>query len=158
MVVAFLTLNREQVTPDHWIYFSSGDVFFGRMHEPKNWSPAMAPEGKTGLVVETFCFETDPVWTEPEAAHLQRVARRLAELKLNRGEQVVGGCIVRLPKAYPLYVNDYQRRMDTILGYLRQFGNLQSAGRNGLFRYTSGDWYIDMASRPRKICSASITT
>ena len=82
IVVAFLTLDREQVTPDHWIYFSSGDVFFGRMHEPKNWSAAMAPEGRTSLVVEVFCFETDPAWTEPEEALLKRVAKRLAELKL----------------------------------------------------------------------------
>jgi len=144
IVIAFLTLDREQVTPDHWIYFSSGDVFFGRMHEPKNWSVAMAPQGRTSLVVEVFCFETDPAWTEPEQALLKRVAKRLAELKLIEEKQVSGGCIVRLPKAYPLYVNDYQRRMNTILDFLRQFGNLQSAGRNGLFRYTSGDWYIDM--------------
>ena len=144
IVIAFLTLDREQVTPDHWIYFSSADVFFGRMHEPKNWSAAMAPAGRTSLVVEVFCFETDPVWTETEEALLKRVAKRLAELKLIEEKQVSGGCIVRLPKAYPLYVNDYQRRMDTILAFLRQFGNLQSAGRNGLFRYTSGDWYIDM--------------
>jgi protoporphyrinogen oxidase len=144
LVIAFLTLDREQVTPDHWIYFSSEDVFFGRMHEPKNWSAAMAPAGRTSLVVEVFCFETDPVWTETEEALLKRVAKRLAELKLIEEKQVSGGCIVRLPKAYPLYVNDYQRRMDTILAFLRQFGNLQSAGRNGLFRYTSGDWYIDM--------------
>ena len=144
IVIAFLTLDREQVTPDHWIYFSSGDVFFGRMHEPKNWSAAMAPAGRTSLVVEVFCFETDPVWTEPEEAVLKRVAKRLAELKLIEEKQLSGGCVVRLPKAYPLYVNDYRRRMDTILAFLRQFGNLQSAGRNGLFRYTSGDWYIDM--------------
>jgi protoporphyrinogen oxidase len=144
IVIAFLTLDREQVTPDHWIYFSSGDVFFGRMHEPKNWSAAMAPAGRTSLVVEVFCFETDPVWTEPEESVLKRVAKRLAELKLIEEKQVSGGCIVRLPKAYPLYVNDYRRRMHTILDFLRQFGNLQSAGRNGLFRYTSGDWYIDM--------------
>ncbi len=144
IVIAFLTLDREQVTPDHWIYFSSGDVFFGRMHEPKNWSAAMAPAGRTSLVVEVFCFETDPVWAEPQEVLLKRVAKRLAELKLIEEKQLSGGCVVRLPKAYPLYVNDYRRRMDTILGYLRQFGNLQCAGRNGLFRYTSGDWYIDM--------------
>jgi protoporphyrinogen oxidase len=144
MVIAFLTLDREQVTHDHWIYFSSGDVFFGRMHEPKNWSADMAPTGRTGLVVEVFCFETDPVWTEPQDALLKRIAKRLAELKLIEEKQVSGGCIVRMPKAYPLYVNDYRQRMDTILKFLRPFGNLQSAGRNGLFRYTSGDWYIDM--------------
>ena len=144
IVIAFLTLDREQVTPDHWIYFSSGDVFFGRMHEPKNWSTAMAPAGRTSLVVEVFCFETDAVWTEPEESVLKRVAKRLAELKLIEEKQVSGGCVVRLPKAYPLYVNDYARRMHAILDFLRRFGNLQSAGRNGLFRYTSGDWYIDM--------------
>ncbi len=144
IVIAFLTLDREQVTPDHWIYFSSADVFFGRMHEPKNWSAAMAPAGRTSLVVEVFCFETDPAWTEPEESMLKRVARRLAELKLIEEKQVSGGCIVRVPKAYPLYVNDYRHRMHVILDYLRRFGNLQSAGRNGLFRYTSGDWYIDM--------------
>ena len=144
IVIAYLTLDREQVTPDHWIYFSSGDVFFGRMHEPKNWSADMAPKGRTGLVVEVFCFETDPVWTEPEGSLLKRIAKRLAELKLIEEKQVSGGCIVRLPKAYPLYVNDYRQRMETILNFLRPLGNLQSAGRNGLFKYTSGDWYIDM--------------
>ena len=99
------------MTPDHWIYFSSGDVFFGRMHEPKNWSADMAPAGRTSLVVEMFCFENDPVWSEPDASVLQRVAQRLAELKLIEEKQVSGGCVVRLPKAYPLYVNEYRRRM-----------------------------------------------
>jgi protoporphyrinogen oxidase len=144
LVIAFLALDREQVTRDHWMYFSSADVFFGRMHEPKNWSSAMAPPGRTSLVVELFCFETDPAWTEPDEELLRRIAKKLADLKLLDEKQVSGGCVVRLPKAYPLYVNDHRRRMDTILGFLRQFGNFQSAGRNGLFRYTSGDWYIDM--------------
>lgn len=147
MVIAFVTLDREQVTPDHWIYFSSGDVFFGRMHEPKNWSGAMAPAGRTGLVVETWCFENEPVWSEPDEAHLQRVAGRLTEMKLIEKRQFLGGCVVRLKKAYPLYVNDYQQRMDAILGWLRPLTNLQLAGRNGLFKYTSGDWYIDMGMK-----------
>jgi protoporphyrinogen oxidase len=143
MIVAFLTLAREQVTPDHWIYFSGDDVFFGRMHEPKNWSPAMAPDGKTGLVVETFCFETDPVWSEEDDSILRRITVRLSELRLIQEAQYLGGCVVRLRKAYPLYINNYRERMKVVLDYLRPLSNLQSAGRNGLFKYTSGDWYIE---------------
>lgn len=49
-IFVLLALDREQVTPDHWIYFSCDDVFFGRVHEPKNWSSVMSPSGKTSLV------------------------------------------------------------------------------------------------------------
>jgi len=147
MVIVFLALRREQVTPDHWIYFSSDDVFFGRMHEPKNWSSAMAPGGSTSLVVEIFCYETDPVWSEPAGSLARRVARRLAEIGLIEENDVEDSTIVRLRKAYPLYAGDYRERLRVIFEYLRGLTNLQSAGRNGLFRYTSGDRYIEMGMK-----------
>jgi protoporphyrinogen oxidase len=119
MVIVFLALDRAQVTPDNWIYFPTSEVFFGRMHKPKNWSGAMAPEGKTSLVVEIFCFEKDPVFTERDDQLAGRVARQLAEMKLIEERQVTGSCVVRLRKAYPLYVLDYRGLMGTVLNYLR---------------------------------------
>jgi len=144
MVIVFLTLDREQVTPDHWIYFPSDDVFFGRIHEPKNWSKDMAPAGKTSLVVEIWCCEHEPVFHEPDEAIALRTANRLAELGLIQGSQVSGATVVHLKKAYPLYVKDYQERIHTIFGYLSKLKNLQPAGRNGRFKYTSGDYYIEI--------------
>lgn len=144
LVVVFLTLDREQVTPDHWIYFSTDDVFFGRIHEPKNWSARMAPAGKTGLVVEIFCFKTDPVWGEADDSLIERCSRRLAELGLIKEAEIGGGTVVRLRHAYPLYIPGYQERMDAIVGHVSKIANLQLAGRNGLYRYTSGDYYIEM--------------
>ena len=144
MIVVFLTLDREQVTPDHWVYFSTDDVFFGRMHEPKNWSAAMSPPGKTGLVIEVFCFEDEPVWDEPAESLARRVAKRLAELELIREDEVSGSTVVRLRKAYPLYVGDYAARLDVVFEYLSSLRNLQTAGRNGIFRYTSADYYMEM--------------
>ena len=147
MVIVFLTLDREQVTPDQWIYFSSGDVFFGRMHEPKNWSPEMAPPGKTGLVVEIFCYKDEPVWHEPDNSIAQRVATRLEELGLIRATEHTGSKVIRLPRAYPLYAGDYRRHLQVVMDYLSRFDNLQTCGRNGLFRYTSGDYYIEMGMK-----------
>ena len=147
MVIVFLTLNRKQVTPDQWIYFSSDDVFFGRMHEPKNWSRAMSPEDKTSLVVEIFCYEGEPVWNESDESATRHVVRRLAELGMIEEREVESAKVIRLKKAYPLYVGDYLARLDTVMGYLKRFENLQTVGRNGLFRYTSGDYYIEMGMK-----------
>lgn len=144
LVVVFLTLDRPQVTPDHWIYFSSDDVFFGRIHEPKNWSAAMAPEDRTGLVVEIFCFRTDPVWSEADDSLADRTAKRLADLGLISREEVSDATVVRLRHAYPLYIPGYRERMDAILRHLAPLKNLHLAGRNGLYRYTSGDYYMEM--------------
>jgi len=150
IIICFLVLDRPQVTPDHWIYFSSPDVFFGRMHEPKNWSAAMAPADRTGVVVEIFCFRDDAVWTEPDEHLLGRVAERLEELGLIAAGEAQGGRVVRLERAYPLYVRGYAEHLGTVLDYLGRFENLQCAGRNGLFRYTSGDRYIEMGVKAAK--------
>jgi protoporphyrinogen oxidase len=147
MVIIFITLNRPQLTTDHWIYFSTDDVFFGRIHEPKNWSRDMAPADKTGIVVEVFCFETDAVFSEPEDSVTRRTIARLVELKMLRADEVAGSTVIRLKKAYPLYVPDYQRRTRTVFEYMRGFENFQPAGRNGMYRYTSADYYMEMGLR-----------
>lgn len=143
-VFVFLTLDREQVMSDHWIYFPSDDVFFGRICEPKNFSPAMSPPGKTSLVVEIFCNESEPIWTESAESLIRRVSRYIAELGLIDEEQVTGGDVVHLRKVYPIYVDDYEQRLATIFDFLHPIKNLQIAGRNGLFRYTSGSYCIEM--------------
>lgn len=143
-VFVFLTLDREQVMSDHWIYFPSDDVFFGRIHEPKNFSPLMSPPGTTSLVVEIFCNESEPIWTEPAELLINRVSRRIAELGLIEEEQVIGGYVVHLRKAYPIYVDDYEQRLATILDFLRPMKNLQVVGRNGLFKYISGGDCIEI--------------
>ena len=55
LVVLLLTLKVERVSPDHWIYVPAPEIGFCRLHEPKNWSPEMAPPGRTALVLEYFC-------------------------------------------------------------------------------------------------------
>ena len=54
LVIVAVVLDRERATDRTWIYFPENDIPFGRLHEPKNWSAAMAPPGATLLVTERF--------------------------------------------------------------------------------------------------------
>jgi protoporphyrinogen oxidase len=150
ILICFVVFPREHVTREHWIYFGSPDVLFGRIHEPKNWSSAMAPQGATGLVVEIFCFKTDAIWSESDDKILSLVVKELDRLGLIKASEYQSGKVIRLEKAYPLYTRGYKENLATITQYLSRFGNLQCAGRNGLFCYSSGDRHMEMGIRAAK--------
>jgi len=147
LVILFIALDRERVTDDHWVYFPDRQCPFARFHEPKNWSAAMAPADKTGLVVEFFCERGDGVWNAPAEQLCRWATDYLEALGMVRASEVLASDIQRVAKAYPVYELGYQAHVETILGYLDRFENLQSVGRNALFRYTSSDHYIDMGIR-----------
>lgn len=52
----------------------------GRIHEPKNWSPHMAPEGKTHIVAEYFCFKGDKIWNSSDEELTSQTAKQLKRL------------------------------------------------------------------------------
>jgi protoporphyrinogen oxidase len=143
-IFTLLMLNGEHVTLGHWIYFPGDDLFFSRIHEPKNWSSTMSPPGKTSLVAEIFCNDNESIWTMPDEELIKKVSYSLAKLGIINEGQVIGGHVVHLRKAYPLYVDDYKENLEIIFDFLSSFNNLQVAGRDGMFKYTSGDYCIEM--------------
>ncbi len=144
MVILLLLLDRKQVSKDHWIYVPSQEVEFCRLHEPRNWSPEMAPPGRTSLVVEYFCQAGDRVWEAPASQLAAAAAGDLEKMDLIAVDEVSGHWTVRLRKAYPVYRLGYRRRLDTVNDYLDGFANLHRVGRNAAFLYTSSDHYMDM--------------
>src|SRR6185295_17640466 len=47
IVFVYLMLNREQVTPDHWVYLPEKHLTIHRISEFKNFAESMCPPGKT---------------------------------------------------------------------------------------------------------------
>ncbi len=107
-----LMLKKRQVTPDTWLYVHDRNILFGRLHEPKNWSPAMVPSDEfTSLVVEYFCSFGDHIWNMSEEQLVDQTVRHLVEdLKFITPDEVIGGFTIRAPRAYPAYVIGYQSR------------------------------------------------
>ncbi len=143
LVIVTVMLDRQQVTGLTWMYFPEKTVPFGRIHEPKNWSPLMAPKGKTHIVAEYFCFAGDPVWSASDTELTVMTVETLRERGFISKHEVIDSCVLRVPKAYPLFDIDYARHADVITDYLEGFKNLHLSGRSGMFRYYNMDHVIE---------------
>lgn len=103
----------------------------------------MAPDGKTLLVMEFFCSTGDSVWNESDKELAGITITGLEQLGFIKKNEVIDSCVVRAPKAYPLFEVGYAERCTTIHSYLSTFKNLHLAGRGGMFRYYNMDHAIE---------------
>ncbi len=135
-----LIVTNDEMFPDNWIYIHSAEVRVGRVQNFKNWSPHMVadPENST-LGLEYFVQENDDLWSADDEDLVALGTKEMAKLGLVREEDVIDGCVLRMPKAYPVYDQEYQDVLATIQEYLQGIENLQPIGRNGLHRYNNQD-------------------
>ena len=135
-----LIVDDPALFPDNWIYIHDDSVKVGRIQNFKNWSPDMVPDpSKTCLGLEYFCFEGDGLWTMDDAALVAMASEELARIGLARRESIVDGCVLRMPKAYPIYDDTYVESVDALKDYLKRFENLYLVGRNGMHKYNNQD-------------------
>ncbi len=139
IVIVTIMLNRERVTDLTWLYLPEKELPFGRLHEPRNWSPYAAPEGMTHLVLEYFCFKADEIWNLSDTELTAMTVEYLEKLGFINKNEVIDSCVVKQTNAYPLFEVGYWRHYKKILDYLKQFKNLHPVGRTGMFRYYNMD-------------------
>src|SRR3954467_8105827 len=143
-----LVLDGEDVFPDNWIYIHEPGVHVGRIQNYRSWSPWMVPDPDTACVgLEYFCFEGDDLWTSSDDDLVALATSELEKLNLAPAGKVRRGYVVRVPKAYPMYDEDYSDRVDVIKDWLGRMKNFQQVGRNGLHRYNNSDHSMLSAMR-----------
>ncbi len=139
-LVVALMVDHPDLFPDNWIYIHTPGVKVGRVQNFNNWSKAMVPEpGKTCLGLEYFCFEGDGLWAAPDAELIELAKRELGELGLADPRLVHDGCVVRMPKAYPIYDSVYREHLRVVQAFVDPLPNLHLVGRNGLHKYNNQD-------------------
>src|SRR5450759_5375637 len=134
-----MIVNNADIFPDNWIYLHDPDIIAGRIQNFKNWSPNMVPDpSKTCLGLEYFCFEGDGSWTSSDVDLVKLGGKELVKLKLCKPEEILGGVVVRQPKAYPVYDDEYKIHVRTIRDYLEAHAtNMQLVGCNGMHHYNN---------------------
>jgi protoporphyrinogen oxidase len=139
-LIVTLVLDTPDPFPDNWIYVHAPEVKVGRIQNFRAWSPDMLPDARTSSIgMEYFCQRDDGLWSMSDDDLRALAARELAELGLAEESDVIGGAIIRQPKAYPVYDGDYQEALEVVGGWLRGLENFQTVGRNGLHRYNNQD-------------------
>ena len=135
-----LIVQKPDLFPDNWIYIHSPEVKLGRIQNFKNWSPDMVPDpATTALGLEYFVNVGDEYWTMDDADLIALGTKECAALGLVDPNDVTDGCVVRMPKAYPVYDQGYKDALVTLRGWLDGIENLQLIGRNGQHRYNNQD-------------------
>ena len=126
--------------PDNWIYVHSPEVRLGRIQNFGSWSPYMVKDGKACLGMEYFVNEGDDLWTQDDQSLIELAKRELAALGLAQVDRIEKGYVVRMPKAYPLYADDYKAKVEIIRSWLADnASNIHPVGRNGMHRYNNQD-------------------
>jgi protoporphyrinogen oxidase len=135
-----LMLDQENLFPDNWIYIHTPGVKVGRIQNFNNWSAAMVPTpGTTCLGLEYFCFKGDGLWESNDDDLIAQAGHELEVLGLASRADVTGGCVIRMPKAYPIYDAAYRGHLDVVRSFIDPIANLHTVGRNGMHKYNNQD-------------------
>ena len=140
LTVGLIVRDKGRFT-DNWIYIHDPAVQVGRVQNYKSWSPEMVPDpAYSSYGLEYFCFEGDRLWKSTDADVIDLAKKELQKIHLAEAADVVDGCVIRQPKAYPVYDDHYQQHVDTIRTSLeRHFPTLHLVGRNGMHKYNNQD-------------------
>ena len=140
LTVSLILKDKNQFT-DNWIYIHDPNVKVGRVQNFKSWSPEMVPDPSLNCYgLEYFCFEGDGLWTASDAELIALAKKELAQIGLAKEEDVIDGCVVRQPKAYPVYDDDYATHVEKIRKEISEnYPNLHLIGRNGMHKYNNQD-------------------
>ena len=143
-VHVFVTLDKEHVTLDQWIYFPKPELPFDRWSEMKNFSAKMSPAGKTSLFVEFFCFENDPKWKMNAEELLELILPHVEKAGFFTRKDVRHAYKFQGGKDYPIYDLAYKENLTKVKHWLDGFSNLYYIGRPGRFKYTNQDHSLEM--------------
>jgi protoporphyrinogen oxidase len=100
----------------------------------------MVQPGMSCLGLEYFCFEGDGLWSAPDSELIALAKQEIARIGLIAESDVTDACVVRQPKAYPVYDEGYRDNVATIRQDLEGlYPTLHMVGRNGMHKYNNQD-------------------
>jgi protoporphyrinogen oxidase len=136
-----LILRERNCFRDNWIYVHDPNVKLGRVQNYKSWSPEMVPDPNYCCYgLEYFCFEGDGLWSARDEDLIALAKKELTQVQLASAEDVIDGCVIRQPKAYPVYDHVHQHHVKIVRQALRAHcPNVHLVGRNGMHKYNNQD-------------------
>lgn len=126
---------------DNWIYIHDPAVKVGRIQNFKSWSPHLVPDPDLNcLGLEYFCFKGDGLWDSKDEDLIRLADEELIQLGLVTPGHVIDGTVIRQPRAYPVYDENYEERVALFRSWLdHNMNGLHLVGRNGMHKYNNQD-------------------
>jgi protoporphyrinogen oxidase len=138
--VALVVPGDKVAWTDNWLYIHAPDVKTMRVQNFGSWSPYMVRDGRNVLGLEYTVDEGDEWWNADDADLVERGKIELERMGLVNAADVEAGYVVRMPKAYPVYDDEYRANVDILRAWLAENApNVYPIGRNGMHKYNNQD-------------------
>jgi protoporphyrinogen oxidase len=80
------------------------------------------------------------LWNTSDPELIELAKTEIQKVNLASSADVVDGCVIRQPKAYPVYDDVYQQHVSTIRKTIDEsYPTLHLVGRNGMHKYNNQD-------------------
>lgn len=134
VVFVGLLVARKKVLPASILYFR--ELSFNRIIDLSYFGIEANPKDYTQLVAEITCSKDERFWTDDKHAS-ESVIKELEAEGLIERNMIKDAHVFRAEYGYPVYTLGFEDSLKEIMGELDSYGNIKTAGRQGLFRYVN---------------------
>lgn len=138
LISVMIGLDKPSINDLTWLYIPDEDVITHRVSFPSNYSPDVAPGGRSSVLVEITCNIRDRFWRMEDKAVAERVIDDLHKLKIIDRDDVSFSAVRRLKYAYVISDLDYQENISKVKMYMQEVG-IDLLGRFSEFKYLNMD-------------------
>lgn len=145
-ILVYTKVKQNQLFDDQWLYLQDDNVRSGRITNFNNWvEEVINNEEGTVLINEYWANDPDEIWRSSDQELFEICQKDLKTCKfVEKSDDILEQHVIRIPKCYPVYANDYQSELNSIRQQLDSFENLSFIGRSGSFKYNNQDHSILM--------------
>lgn len=146
LILLYIEAKASRLIAENWIFFPETKYIFNRLSEQKGFSERMIPADKTVLCVEMTFDPEDPRASFTDQQLYDLVLPQLEECGVLQSSQTISFFTKHLIDGYPVYHIDYKQDLENFFGFVEQFNNVFSIGRQGMFNYVGTIDCIDMGT------------
>jgi len=139
-----LILRERNRFADNRIYVHEPSLLVGRIQNYTSWSPDMVPDPAYACYgLEYFGNSGPGLWSFSDEDLIFLAKKELEQVGRARAADVVDGCVIRQPKAYPVYNNGYAAHVATVREELQEnYPALHQVSGKGMHRFHDQDHAI----------------
>jgi len=146
LITVGIGVDKPKLNDLSWLYIPDRDVLTHRVSFPSNYSPYVAPHGKSSVLAEITYREGDEISKMKDKEIAERTVEDLDKLGIIKKEDIIVTTVYRFKYAYVIYDLEYKEHLKTIYGYLKEVG-IDSIGRFGSWEYANMDAVVKMVMK-----------
>ena len=138
LITVMVGLDIPKLNDLSWLYIPDEDILTHRVSFPSNYSPVVAPKGKSSVLAEITCMFGDTIWNQSDESILEIVINQLHKLEIINKDKVCYKHVMRSKYAYVVCDLNFRRNIEVIRRYFKTLG-IELVGRFSEFEYLNMD-------------------